>query len=43
MKIAVVLSGYFGTISTNDMQSGVKSHKKITNFFKVKNFCSYRV
>ena len=34
MKIAVVLSGYFGTISTNDMQSGIKSHKKITNFFK---------
>ena len=34
MKIAVVLSGYFGTISTNDMKSGIKSHKKITNFFK---------
>ena len=34
MKIAVVLSGYFGTISTNDMQSGINSHKKITNFFK---------
>ena len=34
MKIAVALSGYFGTISTNDMQSGIKSHKKITNFFK---------
>ena len=34
MKIAVVLSGYFGTISANDMQSGIKSHKKITNFFK---------
>ena len=34
MKIAVVLSGYFGTISANNMDSGRISHKKITNFFK---------
>ena len=34
MKIAVVLSGYFGTISTNNMNSGRISHKKIINFFK---------
>lgn len=34
MKIAVVLSGYFSTISTNNMDSGRISHKKITNFFK---------
>ncbi len=34
MKIAVVLSGYFGTISTDSMQSGRLSHKKIKNFFK---------
>ena len=35
MKIAVVLSGYFSTIRTNDINTGRESHKKITNFFKV--------
>lgn len=34
MKIAVVLSGYFDTISTNSTKSEIISHKKITNFFK---------
>ena len=34
MKIAAVLSGYFGTISTNNMESGRKSHKRIKNLFK---------
>ena len=34
MKIAVVLSGYFSTIRTNDVNAGRESHKKITNFFK---------
>jgi hypothetical protein len=34
MKIAVALSGYFGTISTNNMESGRISHSKIKNFFK---------
>lgn len=33
MKIAVVLSGYFGTISTNNMTTGRISHKKIKEFF----------
>lgn len=33
MKIAVVLSGYFGTISTNNMTTGRISHKKIKHFF----------
>ena len=34
MKIAVVLSGYFNTIRTNDKNSGRESHKKITSLFK---------
>lgn len=41
MKIAVVLSGYFGTISTNNMESGRESHNKIKNLFKNYNVDYY--
>lgn len=34
MKIAIVLSGYFGTISTNDMTNGRNTSKRLKRYFK---------
>ena len=34
MKIAIVLNGYFGTISTNDMTNGRNTAKRLKEYFK---------